>query len=334
MEQRNKLKKRLEWVDLTKGIAIMLVVIGHMLRGFTSSRMYIEYEIIFRYIDYIIYSFHMPLFFIISGVLYKKGKKINTIEKYLRFIGKKFNTLMIPYFIFSWIQIIIKLIMSNSVNNKVDYKSFINILFKPIEQFWFLYVLMIIFIIMPIIDVIINNIIKISIIALLFIIVKIIPINLGIVGTALYNLLYFYVGCIIVNIYGNLLKKNTYISLCIVYIIINFMVYILPISKALDNVGRIIMAIVGSLLVIELTKAFQYKENILVNVLKCIGKHSMAIYLLHIILASGIRIILVKLGVENMILHIALGLIFGVYIPIILDTFYMKVKILKNNLNL
>lgn len=28
MEQRNKLKKRLEWVDLTKGIAIMLVVIG------------------------------------------------------------------------------------------------------------------------------------------------------------------------------------------------------------------------------------------------------------------------------------------------------------------
>ena len=35
-----------------------------------------------------------------------------------------------------------------------------------------------------------------------------------------------------------------------------------------------------------------------------------------------------------MILHIALGLIFGVYIPIILDTFYMKVKILKNNLNL
>ena len=60
----------------------------------------------------------------------------------------------------------------------------------------------------------------------------------------------------------------------------------------------------------------------------------MAIYLLHIILASGIRIILVKLGVENMILHIALGLIFGVYIPIILDTFYMKVKILKNNLNL
>ena len=321
--------KRIEWIDLCKGIAIILVVIGHMFRGFTSSGMYNKYNEIFSYIDYTIYSFHMPLFFIISGVLYRKGRKINTVEKYWRFIRKKFNVLMIPYFIFSWIQIIIKLIMSSSVNNKVGYESFINILFKPIEQFWFLYVLMIIFMIMPIIDIIINNRIKTIVIVLIFIIVRILPIKLGVIGNAFYNLLYFYVGCIIANIYGKLFKKNTCISLFIVYITINFVVYILPISNVLSNIGNYIMAIVGSLLVIEATKVFQYKENIVVNILKAIGKHSMAIYLLHIILASGIRIILLKLGINNMVIQVIFGFIFGIFIPIILDKFYMKVKILK-----
>ncbi|MBF1069294.1 MAG: acyltransferase family protein, partial [Prevotellaceae bacterium] len=51
--------KRIEALDIAKGIGIILVIIGHM----SSS-----------YLRDWIYSFHMPLFFIISGICFKTEK--------------------------------------------------------------------------------------------------------------------------------------------------------------------------------------------------------------------------------------------------------------------
>ena len=49
-------KKRIEWVDIAKGIGIFLMVMGHT--GIP------------RIGNQWIYSFHMPLFFFISGFLF------------------------------------------------------------------------------------------------------------------------------------------------------------------------------------------------------------------------------------------------------------------------
>lgn len=51
---RKKIKKRILWIDVLRGIAMFLVVYGH-----TSQNAEIK-----KYI----YAFHMPLFFIISGM--------------------------------------------------------------------------------------------------------------------------------------------------------------------------------------------------------------------------------------------------------------------------
>ena len=56
-----KLKKRLEWIDLAKGIGIILMVIGHM-PSIPSA------------VHNWIFSFHMPLFFFLSGYMFKKKK--------------------------------------------------------------------------------------------------------------------------------------------------------------------------------------------------------------------------------------------------------------------
>lgn len=48
--------QRIKWIDLTKGVAIFLMVCGHT--GIPSL------------ISNWIWSFHMPLFFIISGMLF------------------------------------------------------------------------------------------------------------------------------------------------------------------------------------------------------------------------------------------------------------------------
>ena len=53
-----KTKQRISWIDVTKGIAIYLVILGHSLIGLKVN-------------DYI-FAFHMPLFFIASGLLFRE----------------------------------------------------------------------------------------------------------------------------------------------------------------------------------------------------------------------------------------------------------------------
>jgi fucose 4-O-acetylase-like acetyltransferase len=61
-------EKRLIWIDAAKGLAISLVVVGHvmggmMARGWLDSKG--PFEDVYNYI----YLFHMPLFFMLSGAL-------------------------------------------------------------------------------------------------------------------------------------------------------------------------------------------------------------------------------------------------------------------------
>ena len=52
---------RIEWIDIAKGFGILLVILGHTIAYDCSHIVYNS-----------IYSFHMPLFFFLSGVMSKK----------------------------------------------------------------------------------------------------------------------------------------------------------------------------------------------------------------------------------------------------------------------
>jgi len=78
-------KERTEWIDLARGLAIILVVLAHT-------------PIPTKLSSYI-YSFHVPLFFIISGFLLRSGLS----KKPADFIKNKIIRLAIPYLFFSLI---------------------------------------------------------------------------------------------------------------------------------------------------------------------------------------------------------------------------------------
>lgn len=71
-----------KWIDVTKGMGILLVILGH--NSFDQSFLTI------------IHTFNMPLFFFISGYLYHY-KKYKLNPDY--FISHKFKRLVIPYFV-------------------------------------------------------------------------------------------------------------------------------------------------------------------------------------------------------------------------------------------
>lgn len=82
------MKDRIEWVDALKGLGIILVILGHSPTN-PSLREYI-------------FSFHIPLFFFISGFLFSLERN----PKFKVFIWKKFKTIIVPYVMFSLISIL------------------------------------------------------------------------------------------------------------------------------------------------------------------------------------------------------------------------------------
>lgn len=79
--------KRIEYIDIAKGLLILLVVIGH-----------VQQNEPFTLLKQFIYTFHMPAFFIISGILFDKSRTAN--KKFFPYVKKKIYTLIIPYFFF------------------------------------------------------------------------------------------------------------------------------------------------------------------------------------------------------------------------------------------
>lgn len=81
----NSIDKRIKWIDVAKGLTIILVVSGHLLQTYSN-----QLDFVFK----LIYSFHMPVFFVLSGYL------INTKKDFHQFCKSKSKSLLLPYFLF------------------------------------------------------------------------------------------------------------------------------------------------------------------------------------------------------------------------------------------
>ena len=69
-------------IDILRGLTIIFVVFGHITRT--------------NWLNHYIWSFHIPVFFILSGYLYNPEKFVTCGN----FIKRKFKGLIIPYLIF------------------------------------------------------------------------------------------------------------------------------------------------------------------------------------------------------------------------------------------
>lgn len=120
-------RERIDYLDIAKGIGMLLVVIGHVDYVDAPIRNYI-------------FSFHMPLFLFVSGMLlwYKQEEQ----KKWSVLIGKKARNLLLPYFLFSFLYLIIEsvrlLVKGLNEWDNILKQLFQTICLQGISTLWFL----------------------------------------------------------------------------------------------------------------------------------------------------------------------------------------------------
>jgi fucose 4-O-acetylase-like acetyltransferase len=300
------------WVNNAKAIGITLVVFGHVWRGLQGKGLLNEKS--FFLIDNIVYSFHMPLFFIISGFFVKKS--LQKTDKQT-FIKNKIKTLMYPYFIWSIIQILINFILNNYTNNSTDLISILRLIYIPIAPFWYLYSLFLMFLLYTLtqkINIKLNFLIAIGIYYLP-------DTHILLIENLFSFYIFFLIGTILFSYINDIQKHVFLFFLGLLIFILSFYFY-RNVLESIDISKYLLPAIFGSLSVFCLSNCINSKF------FNYIGERSLIIFLLHIFFTAGTRIILIHIfNIRDSSIHITFGLVLGMFGPIIFYQLTRKLKI-------
>lgn len=133
---------RQAWIDIARAVALVLVVAGHTERGLVAAGL-IPVATADGF-DRAIYSFHIPLFFVISGLLFAQS-----IRQHPFMLSWKIRTLRLAKPCLVWSIVLLGLIvlaadLANTPVSPGDALAGVLLLpFQPVSIFWFLYTLLI-----------------------------------------------------------------------------------------------------------------------------------------------------------------------------------------------
>ena len=153
--RESKLKQRFSYIDRTKGLAILLVVLGHLIARNSPPGAGNE---VYLLIKQGIYAFHMPLFMAVSGLVYGLSWRPGvTIAYDLMDARRRVLRLLPAYFLTGLLVFVGKLVFQSftpAVDNRVDSATeLLTLLLRPTDSFcaflWYIYALAILYAAFP-----------------------------------------------------------------------------------------------------------------------------------------------------------------------------------------
>ena len=312
-------------IKIITGITIILVVIGHLAsRGQEDIDFYIK-------IKSIIYKFHMPLFLFLSGyIAYYTYPQIKSINDYSYYVKKKIIRLFPAYLIMSLIFFAGKYALGK--NTELT-EGILNILFYPANSngsfLWYIYVLFLFNLSMPIIDYLVKNkfIIFFTISVLISSFIKF-PELLSL-NFYFWYLPFFILGCYLST------KRETYMPILKKFGLIIFSIFIIWMVLEFLGIINVHKNIVSFLAIIGI--AYVSSIKIVRNTFfEKMGDNSFYIYLFNTMFTGLISVFLIKYFGKQFFYEkfyfLAPFLVFiGLYLPILLQKYIIsKVPFLKN----
>lgn len=311
-------QKRIEWIDIVKGCAIILVVMGHVTSSYHAAGLY-QLSVLLNFSSQLIYSFHMATFMLISGALFRnKPNKKNQIRGILLNYG-------VPYLTFSCVWWGFKMVLNRFVNTGLTIRDLILIPIFPISFMWFIYALML----MEILQVIVGDhtnkgkIIQLGIGLILYFIhpllakVQISSTDYHFSDMIISDLMAYYLYFSIGVCYGKELIlwikkcKRALLGVCGGTLLLsNAIIY--KQGVACGSIVKLLMAFCGTTFLLATCVE---KRN---KVLSFIGRRTLPVYVLHGLCIATLRILLGRMGLndDSGIIPLIICTILGTAIPV------------------
>lgn len=326
-----KKKQRLNWIDMCRGLIMIIVVMGHTLTTDSNLR-------------FIIFTFHMPALFVISGYVFKSRKFVESTPKYAK-------RLLVPLYGAGAALLVYRLIYINIIGGTLDdiiywvKRTIVAVLFASgidtpkgfpeVHTFGMLWFLAAMFWAMIIFSLIFYIIRKESVRAIVCVVLTIVgmiisnyvwlPMNIDI---SLIVLVYLYVGHSLKRIDMDSKKKMIpLLVLCVIVWTINYLLKgrVELALRKFDIVGlSYVASIAGSIVVIYLSKII-YTDKKIFKPLCFIGRNSMTFLILHFMESNFIPWNIIYPGNVTYKKHIII--LFLLKLMVIVMTLYIWVKI-------
>jgi len=312
--------KRVEWIDTARGIGIILVVYGHVLLGLVAAGVLSEANPLWLS-DYAIYTFHMPLFFVLAGLNVERS-----IAKGRRtfFLGKLW-TIAYPYILWSAIQGGIQLLFPAYVNRQRSPMFLATILWRPIGQFWFLYSLFICHMIALIVG---RRKWLLTVLAIAAYCLSVFDIG----KPTTYVLIFYVAGILIgerVKGWAPSAKASAIGALCCALLFAVAEHFGRSASGAeATSIFSLPATVTGIVLLCMLSNTIAGLSGGLTKILTGLGVMSMTIYILHVLAATGARMVLKRLGLVSLPEELSAGVVAGVGLPVIAHLMFQRLNLL------
>lgn len=326
-------RSRIDWLDYAKGIGIILVVYGHVISGLSNAGVLqtisIEAKQALDLSVQAVYLFHMPLFFFLSGLLFK-DQHLTTDRQRWMFAGKKIIGLMYPYLIWSIIFSVVMIAFSDKTNLvKVSWSDIpYQIVFDPKSHMWFLYAICLI----NLIVLGLKKFLPIWLILSLSMALQFGAANTsGILSAVMSSMFFFVLGHGLSKTVLQpkwALKPYHYVLLSLVGV----GVYSIGVTVLLPNFApsqglptaiSIAFALLGILMTSLLSYGIVQVKPL--NWLKVLGENSLYIYILHMLTWVAVRVLLLKVfKTDQFSIHFVLAMLAGLLPPIVLGQLALR----------
>lgn len=308
--------RRFTWVDVAKGIAIVLVIYRHVLIGIGRSGVTIESYLL--ELNEMVYSFRMPLFFILSGFFFAKSAQKRSHKS---FFNTKVKTLMYPYLVWALLQVSLQALLHQYTNADRGLKDYAFIFIQPraIDQLWFLYAMFNV----TVFCFALKYLLRIPKIPLLLLTIVFFWASTFVKEYSLiHDLLFFPVFFITGDLMASRIMNEDFqqqfgsvkaLLIMLPFFLISQWYWLNHPEINIFLFG--LVALFGSFFTIAFS--IRFSQHRFANIFEVIGKNSLQIYVMHVLVSSGFRILFTNIfGIYNTYFLLFLGLFTGVLVPL------------------
>ncbi len=328
-------KSRINWIDFGKGLAIFLVLTGHVLLGLYQSEKFPSWNNVLISLVAQLYIFHIPVFFALSGYFFKP---LSNIKEFLDYAKKKTIILGIPYIFYSIVHFCLQKVAGATVRVPTTIFDLINIYKQPLGVSWYIYVLWSILIIYGLLSIVIKNrriLFLISVLA--YCCTLFVQTDIYIIQKTLVWGVCFLLGSILSEIRLNRIDSKKFLLFFIPFDLIYMLAWLLfyEVDSKKDYVSYSNPGLWGIAFVVCILFAFiifpkiKNKAPRIFDYFSKYGKDSLGIYIIHAPICSMLRILMLKMGINSVFIHVIVGILLGWYLSIFATYIMKKIPILN-----